>query len=62
MTGDRDPGYGSTAKILGETAVALVELETAALEGGIWTPASAFGDDLVSRLSRNAGLTFEVLS
>lgn len=62
VTGDRDPGYGSTAKILGETAVALVELETAALEGGIWTPASAFGDDLVSRLSRNAGLTFEVLS
>ena len=62
VTGDRDPGYGSTAKILGETAVALVELDAAALEGGIWTPASAFGDDLVNRLSQNAGLTFEVLA
>mgnify|MGYP003402772788 FL=1 len=61
VTGDRDPGYGSTAKMLGEAAVALVDLDPGRLEGGIWTPSTAFGEDLVERLEAHAGLRFEVL-
>lgn len=61
VTGDRDPGYGSTSKMLGESAVCLAKdpLETT---GGMWTPASAMGDALLARLTAHAGLTFEVLS
>ncbi len=63
VTGDRDPGYGSTAKMLGETAVALVALDPERREvgGGFWTPASAFGDRLVEQLEAEAGLRFSVL-
>ncbi|QYG93237.1 saccharopine dehydrogenase [Iamia sp. SCSIO 61187] len=60
VTGDRDPGYGSTAKMLGEAAVALVELEAGAVGGGFHTPASALDDDLVARLRAEAGITFSV--
>lgn len=61
IAGDRDPGYGSTSKMLSESAVCLAkdELETG---GGVWTPASAMGAPLLERLRRNAGLTFEVSS
>lgn len=58
VTGDRDPGYGSTSKMLGESALALLDSDAA---GGFWTPATALGDDLISRLVEHAGLTFEVL-
>ena len=59
VTGDADPGYGSTAKMLGETAIALVE---GSGPGGFLTPStSAFGDDLIERLRAEAGLTFEVV-
>ncbi|HEX5277018.1 MAG TPA: saccharopine dehydrogenase NADP-binding domain-containing protein [Fluviicoccus sp.] len=62
VTGDRDPGYGSTAKMLGEAAVCLaLETDKAKVGGGFWTPATAFGDKLVKRLVDHAGLTFEVL-
>jgi short subunit dehydrogenase-like uncharacterized protein len=61
VTGDRDPGYGSTAKMLGEAAVCLALLPKAEKTGGFWTPSSAYGMDLVERLTKNAGLTFEVL-
>ena len=59
VTGDRDPGYGSTAKMLGEAATALLTLER--VGGGFWTPATAFGESLIEPLERHAGLTFEVL-
>lgn len=62
VTGDRDPGYGSTARMLGEAAVALVELDPTQLGGGFWTPSTAFGDRLVERLEAHAGLRFDVLS
>lgn len=62
VTGDRDPGYGSTAKMLAETALMFQDLEHNDVGGGFWTPATAFGDDLVDRLEEYAGLTFEVLS
>jgi short subunit dehydrogenase-like uncharacterized protein len=61
VTGDRDPGYGSTAKMLGEAAVCLAQLSKDDKAGGFWTPSSAYGLTLVDRLSKNAGLTFEVL-
>jgi short subunit dehydrogenase-like uncharacterized protein len=59
VTGDRDPGYGSTSKMLAEAAICLVR-EAADVPGGIWTPGAALGDKLVDRLRANAGLTFEV--
>ena len=62
VTGDRDPGYGSTAKMLGETAVAFLDLDRAEVGGGFWTTATAFGDRLVERLEAHAGLRFTVRS
>ena len=58
VTGDMDPGYGSTAKILAEAATSLAESDAA---GGFWTPATALGDEYIDRLIEHAGLTFEVL-
>jgi len=59
VTGDRDPGYGSTAKMLAESAVCLA-LDPPRTSGGFWTPASAMGDALLDRLVANAGLTFTI--
>ena len=57
VKGDRDPGYGSTSKMLGESAVFMVK--EARGPGGVWTPASAMGKPLIERLQKNAGLSFE---
>ncbi|WP_373185543.1 trans-acting enoyl reductase family protein [Halopseudomonas sp.] len=59
VKGDKDPGYGSTSKMISESAVCLVKNPDAA-SGGIWTPASALGSLLIDRLQKNAGLTFQV--
>jgi short subunit dehydrogenase-like uncharacterized protein len=59
VKGDKDPGYGSTSKMIAESAVCLVKNPGAA-SGGIWTPASALGSLLIERLEKNAGLTFQV--
>ena len=58
----RDPGYGSTAVMLSESALCLA-LEGTQLqsEGGIQTPAATMGMRLVERL-RAAGMTFEIQS
>lgn len=61
VTGDRDPGYGSTARMLTESALAFLELDRDQVGGGCWTPATAFGDVLVERLVEHAGLTFDVV-
>ncbi len=58
VTGDRDPGYGSTSKILGEAATTLMQSDVG---GGFWTPATALGDEFIDALVEHAGLTFEVL-
>ena len=58
VTGDRDPGYGSTSKMITEAAVCLLENRSTA--GGIWTTAPALGQALIDRLQANAGLTFTV--
>lgn len=58
VTGDRDPGYGSTSKMITEAAVCL--LENRSTPGGIWTTAPALGQALIERLQANAGLAFTV--
>ena len=60
ITGDMDPGYGSTSKMLGEAAVCLAK-DKLDVGGGFWTPASALGGKLVDRLVHSAGLTFEII-
>lgn len=60
VTGDRDPGYGSTAKMLAETAIHLAQ-HMGDKEGGFWTPSTAFGMPLVERLREKAGLTFDIV-
>ena len=59
VKGDRDPGYGSTSKMIAEAAVCLLQ-EATGTPGGIWTTAPAMGEPLVARLQANAGLTFAV--
>ena len=57
VTGDKDPGYGSTCKMLAESAICLAKDELPE-GGGVLTPATAMGDALLTRLSEKAGLTF----
>lgn len=61
VTGDRDPGYGSTAKMLTEAALTLRATSTDTTPGGFWTPATAMGDDLIEALIEHAGLDFRAL-
>ncbi len=61
VTGDRDPGYGSTAKMLAESATTLLATERTDTPGGFWTPSTAMGQPLIDALVAHAGLTFEVL-
>jgi short subunit dehydrogenase-like uncharacterized protein len=61
VTGDRDPGYGSTAKMLSQAAACLAKDVPSDVAGGFWTPATIFGDKLIKRLEADAGLTFEKL-
>ncbi|EDX82876.1 saccharopine dehydrogenase [Synechococcus sp. PCC 7335] len=62
VMGDQDPGYGSTAKILGQAGLCMAQdFASADKPGGFWTPASMFGNSLIERLEQAAGLTFEVL-
>ncbi len=57
VQGDRDPGYGSTSKMIAEAAICLLQ-DAQATPGGIWTPASALGQPLIDRLQAHAGLRF----
>ena len=59
VSGDMDPGYGSTSKMIAESALCLVN-DCAELGGGIYTPAPAMGEKLITRLQANAGLTFKI--
>ena len=62
VTGDRDPGYGSTAKMLSQASACLAKDVPDTVAGGFWTPATILGDRLIDRLKAHAGLTFEKLS
>ncbi|WP_411341765.1 saccharopine dehydrogenase NADP-binding domain-containing protein [Sphingopyxis sp. J-6] len=57
VQGDRDPGYGSTSKMLAETGIALLANKG---EGGVWTPGALLGDALIARLTEHAGMTFQI--
>lgn len=59
VQGDRDPGYGSTSKMIAEAAIALAR--TPAGQGGCLTAAALLGDALRERLAAHAGISFEVL-
>jgi short subunit dehydrogenase-like uncharacterized protein len=59
VKGDRDPGYGSTSKMISECAICLVR-DTPDVPAGFWTPGAAMQHKLIKRLSDNAGLTFAV--
>ena len=66
VTGDRDPGYGSTAKMLSRavTSIALNHYQSGkktGRAGGFWTPSTMFDQRFVDRLVQQAGLTFEVV-
>ncbi|MDR7330974.1 saccharopine dehydrogenase NADP-binding domain-containing protein [Roseateles asaccharophilus] len=61
VKGDRDPGYGSTCKLISETALCLLQnVGRDATPGGVWTPGAAMGLALVRRLQQRAGLSFEI--
>ncbi len=61
VTGDRDPGYGSTSKMLAESAVCLaLDKDKTPQVSGVLTPAVALGDVLLERLEKYAGLQFKI--
>ena len=60
VTGDMDPGYGSTSKMIAESALCLVQ-DCPDLAGGIYTPAPSMGEKLIDRLIKKAGLTFDIV-
>ena len=60
VKGDRDPGYGSTSKMISECAICLQQSPN--VKGGMWTPGAAMGDNLIKRLIEHAGITFTVES
>lgn len=60
VEGDRDPGYGSTAKMLSQAAICLAN-DVPALPGGFWTPASALEENIINRLNEHAGVTISEL-
>jgi short subunit dehydrogenase-like uncharacterized protein len=57
VKGDRDPGYGSTSKMISECAVCLLR-DAADTAPGIWTAGAAMQHKLIKRLEANAGITF----
>jgi len=59
VKGDKDPGYGSTSKMIAESALCLArEVGRDRTPGGVWTPGAAMGEALIARLEANAGLRF----
>ena len=63
VSGDKDPGYGSTSKMIAEAALCLVQnVARAQTAGGVYTPAPAMGDALITRLQEHAGLKFVIES
>ncbi|MBR9826545.1 MAG: saccharopine dehydrogenase [Alphaproteobacteria bacterium] len=63
VTGDKDPGYGSTSKMIAEAALCLVfDVDRTMTGGGVYTTAPAMGEKLIARLEEHAGLTFKIES
>lgn len=63
VTGDKDPGYGSTCQMLAQSALCLLQdISKQEVEGGFWTPAAAMGEALIERLQDHAGIEFVQVS
>jgi short subunit dehydrogenase-like uncharacterized protein len=58
VKGDRDPGYGSTSKMIAESAFCLVRDVKG--DGGVWTPGAIMAEPLIKRLEAHAGMRFTV--
>ena len=60
ISGDRDPGYAGTAKMLAESALCiLLEKKDIPKSYGVMTPACGFGDVIIGRL-KNKGIIFRI--
>jgi short subunit dehydrogenase-like uncharacterized protein len=57
VSGDKDPGYGSTSKMIAESALTLLETDT---PGGVVTPGGIIAAPLIKRLKAHAGLAFKL--
>ncbi|WP_149361712.1 saccharopine dehydrogenase family protein [Lolliginicoccus suaedae] len=63
VTGQGDPGYGSTGKILAQAAISLaLDHASNSRDGGFWTPATLFDERFIDRLTRYAEMRFEVIA
>ena len=60
VTGDMDPGYGSTSKMLAECAICLALDNPLNENYGVITPSVAFEGNILERLQNNAGLEFSM--
>ena len=60
LTGDRDPGYGATSRMIGEMAVCLANDLDPQIPGGFLTPSASVGPQLMPRLTKNAGIDFSI--
>lgn len=59
VKGDKDPGYGSTSKMIAESALCLArDVSREETAGGVWTPGAALGRKLIARLEAHAGMKF----
>jgi short subunit dehydrogenase-like uncharacterized protein len=59
--GDRDPGYGSSSRMIVEAALCLLQdVGREATGGGVWTPGAALGLALLRRLEAHARLRFTI--
>jgi short subunit dehydrogenase-like uncharacterized protein len=59
VSGNGDPGYLGTSRMVVETAILMLE-NPYHPRGGVWVPAAAFKGELVKRLEQFAPLRFEV--
>ncbi|ELU06748.1 hypothetical protein CAPTEDRAFT_206220 [Capitella teleta] len=67
VVGQGDPGYRSTARMLGQVAAGLAldfhdDQQKTGKSGGFWTTSTLFGDRLIERLEKDADIKFEVHS
>ena len=59
VKGNKDPGYGSTSKMISESALCLArDVGRDETAGGVWTPGAALGRKLIARLEAHAGMKF----
>ena len=56
VSDDLDPGFGSTARLVAESALCLLQ-DNIEVAGGMWTPASAMAEQLLKRLPEKGVLS-----